>query len=93
MHIFKRVISKPGCSQCAKPQTTLQADFSFEIKHLQELLKNGFLENVSYTKLGIIYVEDDNLIGIGPIGGNRLQIKCKNENCNSSIDKIEEILK
>jgi hypothetical protein len=93
MPTFKRIISKPGCSQCSKPQTTIQADFSFENKHLQLLLKNGFSENVSYTKLGIIYVEDTNLIGIGPIGGNKLQIKCKNENCNSSMDKIEEILK
>lgn len=93
MATFKRIESKANCSKCTKPQIIFEADFSFENKHLQLFIKNGFIENVSYTKLGILYVEDDNLVGIGPIGANRLQIKCKTAKCNESIDKIEDLLK
>ena len=88
----KRTKLKSSCN-CGKEQLLLQVDFSFEKKHLNQFLSSNFREIKSYTNLGILYIEDDNLVAIGPFGSNRLQIKCKNSNCNLSLNIIENILK
>jgi hypothetical protein len=89
----KRSVLDYGKCRCSKPSTVLEFNFSILKKHLSQLLVNNFLDNNSYTSLGICYVEDDNIVAIGPFGSNRLQIKCKNNNCEISIASLENMLR
>jgi hypothetical protein len=82
-----------GKCRCSKPSTILELNFSILNKYLSQLLVNNFVANNSYTSMGICYIEDDNIVAIAPFGSNRLQIKCKNNNCESSIINLENILK
>lgn len=91
MREVKRILIKSSCN-CSKPQVIFEFNFSLDRIHLEYLLAQGYMEGKSYTNSGILYIEDFNLIAIGPIGSNRLQLKCKNSNCESSIDKLERII-
>jgi hypothetical protein len=89
----KKTILKANCNKCAKPQILLEIDISFNSTHLDYLINNNYIEGKSYTKMGILYIEDDNLVAIGPFGSNRLQIKCKTNSCDESLLILENILK
>lgn len=78
---------------CGKSQVILQFDFPLEAEHIQHFSKYDFNSSKSYESRGILYLEDKNLVVMGPIGSNRLTIKCKNKQCNESITIVEEILK
>lgn len=93
MNIVKRNIMDYGKCKCSKPSTTLEFNFPMVNKYLPQLLTLNFLDNNSYTSIGICYLEDDNIVALGPFGSNRLQIKCKNNNCESSICNLENIIK
>lgn len=66
--------------------TVISMDF------LPLLIGKGFTESRSFTKAGILYVENEVLIATGAFNSNILQIKCKKQDCNSSINIIEELL-
>lgn len=90
----KRTTTKsPSKCNCSKPQSFLEFNFPMENEDLDFFIENGFKPVKSYINIGIFYVEDDNLVAIGPFGSNKLQIKCKNQNCEGSIVKFEELLK
>lgn len=92
MSDIKRTLIKSSCN-CSRQQFILQIGFPFEKDHLQLFTADGFIQSGSYTKLGIVYLEDLNLITTGSFGSNRLQIKCKNDKCNDSLEKLETIIK
>jgi hypothetical protein len=91
MAIVKKIVinQKSNCN-CGKTQTFFEVNFSFDKKHLQLFSNNNFKENKSYTNVGILYVESKNLIAICPFGNNKIQVKCKNKDCD--IDIFERIL-
>lgn len=91
MRELKKSLLKSNCN-CAKPQIILELDTAFFKEHLQHFLNNNFREQKSYTNLGILYIEDANLVAIGHFGSNRLQVKCKNDNCNASLANLENVL-
>ena len=56
----------------------------------------GFIEAEHFTKVGIIYVESNDLILQGPMFNTRLTITCKTnkDKCLQILDEIEkELLK
>jgi hypothetical protein len=60
---------------------------------LMALLVNaGLTESKSFTKAGILYIENKDLIVTGAFNTNILQIKCKNSDCTNTISIIEELL-
>lgn len=77
---------------CGKTQIILQLDFPLEKKHLQLFLNSNFIEVKNYINSGIMFVEDTNLTASGPIGSNRLQIRCKTTDCEKSSIIIENII-
>lgn len=89
---IKRIQLKSSCN-CGKSQLILEFNFPLEKEYLQKFVDNNFIESKSYTNLGILYLEDTNLVAIGPFGSNRLQIRCKNANCDNSLVILENILK
>jgi hypothetical protein len=88
----KKTLLASSC-KCTKPQVLLEVNFSFDKEHLQYFNINNFTEVKSYTNVGILYVEDANLAAIGPFGSNRLQIKCKTDNCDASLANLENVLR
>jgi len=71
----------------------LEVNFPLNKAHLQYFSNNNFSESKSYTNVGILYIEDANLTAMGSFGSNRLQIKCKNDNCGASLANLENVLK
>lgn len=92
MSIVRHILKKPDCN-CGKTQIIFELNFSLDIKHLHVFIENGFSINKSYEKNGILYIEKDAIIAIGPYGSNRLQIKCKKTPCDEEMDLLEKMLK
>lgn len=86
----KKTITEGGC--CTKKEIFLDLNFSLNIKHLTYFKSLGLKEKPSYTTNGLFYVGQDDFIAIGPIGGNRLRIKCRNPKCLASLEKFELII-
>ncbi len=61
-------------------------------KDIEGLVKLGFTEAAHFTKAGILYVQNDTLIVTGPIGSDRLQVKCKVSDCAQKVNDFEVLL-
>lgn len=66
------------------------------MKFLDLLKANGFKESDNFTKAGIVYADNLDLVVIGPIGSTRLQVKCKltksESECDQKLNDFEEFL-
>ena len=91
MATFKKTLVQMKCN-CGKSQTIYELSLSINKTHLNFFSEKGFIEGKSYTVAGILYVENNNIIIIGPFGSNRLQIKCKIDNCDNSFSELENYL-
>lgn len=60
--------------------------------HLVALVSLGFVEAEHFTKAGILYVDNSDFTVTGPIGSNRLQVKCKHADCSQKLNNFEELL-
>ena len=87
----KKTIIESNC--CVKKEIFLDLNFPLHINHLAYFKSLGLKEKTSYTTNGLFYVGQDDFIAIGPIGGNRLRIKCRNSNCLASVEKFELLIK
>jgi hypothetical protein len=57
------------------------------------LVPLGFTEAPNFTKAGILYLDNQWLIITGPIGADRLTVKCKGKDCDQKVNDLEELLK
>jgi len=89
---IKKIVTK-SCSACSKGQILLQFDFPLDIAHKQFFADSKFIESKAYADRGILYVEDANLVAMGPFGSNRLNIRCKTNSCDDSVAIVEGILR
>ena len=92
MKEVKKTLLKSKCN-CTKAQIILELNYSLNREHIQYFINNNFNESKSYTNVGILYIEDANLTAMGPFGTNRLQIRCKNDNCDASLANLENVLR
>lgn len=60
---------------------------------MPKLVKLGFTEYTHFTKAGILYADNSDFILTGPIGSDRLQVKCKFAECDQKLNNLEELLK
>jgi hypothetical protein len=88
---FKLIQIKTKCN-CGKPQTIYEVNFPININTLQFFIKNNFIEKKSYTKIGIMYVDNKELVLIGTIGSNKIEVKCKTSNCKELLNSFEDLL-
>ena len=77
---------------CGKSSIIFKTDQSISTYHLSELFKYGFNEHKHFTKAGILYVDNNYFVITGPIGSDRLQIKCKIDDCSIQLNELELIL-
>jgi hypothetical protein len=59
---------------------------------IESLVTLGFTEATNFTKAGILYVDNLDLIVTGPIGSDRLQVKCKVGDCEQKVNDFEVLL-
>ena len=79
-----------GC--CNKKQIVFKLDKPVD-QTLVELLKsNGFTEQTQFTKAGLLYADNPDLIVTGPFGNNRLNVKCKKQDCEQILNDFEALL-
>ena len=60
---------------------------------ISQLVSNSYKEYEHFTKAGILYVDNLDLIVTGPIGSDKLQVKCKTgSNCDQKLNDFEALL-
>lgn len=77
---------------CGKKSVVFKTDKPLTKEILNYLVNNGFKELTHFTKAGILYLENNEFVLTGPIGADRLQIKCKLPDCDQKINNLEELL-
>ena len=77
---------------CGKKSTIYKIDRPIDTSLLASLVSLGFTELAHFTTAGILYADNLDFIVTGPIGSNRLQVKCKRSDCDQKLNKLEELL-
>jgi hypothetical protein len=90
--IKKTILNTASCSKCNKGQLIIELGIPLDKDHIKFFTGSKFMENKTYTNLGLFYMESIDLTAIGPFGSNRLNIKCKTDNCENNIIELEHIL-
>lgn len=77
---------------CGRMSVIFKTDQPISKNNLTELVKLGFKEHCHFTQAGILYVDNLDFIITGPIGSDRLQIKCKIAECSQKLNDLEMLL-
>ncbi len=80
----------PAC--CGTKQIVFKIDRPVRQDLINHLKSNGFTEAEQYTKVGMLYATDMSLIVTGPIGADRVNVKCKKGDCDKILNDFEDLL-
>jgi hypothetical protein len=69
---------------CGKKSVVIETDFPFFKAHNNTFSLKNYKTQENYIKSGMIYIENDYLIGIIGIGSNKIKISCKKD-CEEGI--------
>lgn len=78
---------------CGNTSIIFKTDQPLTKKLLEELVAHGFNEQGHFTQAGILYVDNLDFILTGPLGSDRLQVKCKKRDCEQNLNNLEALLK
>jgi hypothetical protein len=79
-------------SCCGKTALIFKTDQPLTKVHLNALTKLGFIEATHFTQAGILYVDNMDFTITGPIGSDRLTVKCKHMECTQKLNDLEGLL-
>lgn len=77
---------------CNKSQIVFKLDRPVDQGMLDILKSNGFTEAPHFTKAGMVYADNSDLIVTGPFGGDKLNAKCKKVDCEQILNDFEALL-
>lgn len=77
---------------CGKTSLIFKTDQPITQNLLTFLVNAGFVEAAHFTKAGILYVDNPDLIITGPFGSDKLQVKCKVKDCEQKVNDFETLL-
>jgi hypothetical protein len=77
---------------CKKTTLVFKTDRPIMLSDIEKLKKLGFKEAPQFTKAGLLYADNSDLIVSGPIGSDRLQVKCKLTDCEKIVNDFEVLL-
>jgi len=77
---------------CGKTSLVFKINRPIMLTDIEQFKKLGFKEAVNMTKAGLLYVDNLDLIVSGPIGSDRLQVKCKFKDCEKIVNDFEVLL-
>jgi len=79
-------------SCCGGKSTIFKTNMPVTIDIIKQFIDKGFIELKHFTDVGLIYVHNSDFIITGPIGSNRLQVKCKKSKCDQNLKELENLL-
>jgi hypothetical protein len=79
---------------CGRTSIIFKTNCPLSMQHLSSLVKLGFTEYPHFTQAGILYVDNPDFILNGPLGSDRLTVKCKHKEaeCAQKINNLEGLL-
>lgn len=77
---------------CGNVSIMFKTDQPLTTELLSKLVAQGFNEHLHFTQAGILYVDNLDFIMTGPIGSDRLQVKCKRRDCEQNLNDLEALL-
>jgi len=77
---------------CGRKHIVFKVDRPLNTSILEVLKSNGFTEATHFTQAGMVYADNLDLIVSGPIGGDKLNVKCKKEDCEQILNDFEALL-
>jgi len=78
---------------CGGTSIVFKTNRPITVFDIEALVKLGFKEASTFTKAGILYVENQALVVSGPIGSDRLKVRCKIEDyCTEKVNDFEVLL-
>jgi hypothetical protein len=77
---------------CGRTSIIFKTDQPISKIHLEGLVSRGFNEHGHFTQAGILYADNSDFIVTGPIGSDRLQVKCKTADCEKRLNDLEALL-
>lgn len=79
-------------SCCGGTTIIYKVDQPLSKELISKLIFHKFIEQTNFTQAGILYMNNEKYILTGPIGSNRLQVKCKIQNCTQNLNDLEALL-
>lgn len=77
---------------CGRSQIIFKIDQPISESLIPSLISNGFTVLEHFTAAGVLYADNKDLIVMGPFGSDRLQAKCKKDDCAQSFNDFEALL-
>ena len=79
---------------CGRTAIIFKTDQPLNKTHLEILVSKGWIENPSFTKAGMLYVDNPDFNMTGPLGSDRLTVKCKHKQaeCVQLLIDLEVLL-
>lgn len=77
---------------CGKSSIVFKTDRPIMLADIEKFVQLGFSETKHFTKAGILYVDNMDLIITAPLGSDRLQVKCKVSDCQKKVNDFEVLL-
>lgn len=76
-------------SCCGAMGLVFKTDQPILKSHIVELKKLGFVDSPHFTQAGLLYVDNSDFTITGPIGSNKLTVKCKHKECTEKLNNLE----
>lgn len=87
---FERIVIQACCN---KKQIVFRLDTPLDKSIIDILQSNGYTVNDNFTKAGMLYADNPDLILSGPFGNNKITAKCKREgDCEQFLNNFEVLL-
>ena len=80
----------PVC--CGNYQIIFKIDRPVQQDVVTHLKSNGFTESENFTKVGMLYMHNSDLIVSGPMGADRVNVRCKKKDCVQILNDFEALL-
>lgn len=77
---------------CGRTNIVFKIDRPLTVQFLTDLVAKGFTEDSKFTKAGLLYVDNLDFILTGALGGDKLQAKCKQQDCDQKLNELEGLL-
>jgi len=79
---------------CGKTNLVFKTDCPLTKSHIDALVNMGWKTADHFIKVGILYVYNSDFIMTGPIGSDRLTVKCRHKaaECTEKLNNLEVLL-
>lgn len=78
---------------CGRTSLIYKIDKPIDKILLASFVSKGYIESAHFTKAGILYADNLDFIVTGPFGADKLQVKCKQANCDQKLNDFEDLLR